>query len=340
MNIAVFAFTAAGRDAARRIRDCLAADGDRAEIFVPARLEALDCAVYIGSLAAFAGRVFRRDGLIFVGACGIAVRAVAPHVASKLSDPAVLCVDERARFVIPVLSGHIGGANRLAHRLARALGATAVITTATDVNGKFSVDAWAAERDMHISSMALAKRVSAEILTDDIPFCADGPRPDRLPEGLVWGESGALGICASVYERAPFEHTLLLAPRKLWVGIGCRRGVSAERVAAAVDGVLAARHLNPNAVRGAASIDLKADEEGLLTFCRDRGWPVRFYSAEQLERVEGSASGSEFVRKTVGVDNVCERAALAAGGRLIAPKTALDGVTVAVAELEWRVDFG
>ena len=184
MNCALFAFTEAGQDTARRIREALAAEGDTAELIVPGRLAAEDCAAYEGSLSESAGSAFDRDALIFVGAAGIAVRAVAPHVTDKRSDPAVVCADEKARFVIPLLSGHIGGANRLALRLARALGATPVITTATDVNGRFSVDAWASERDMRLSSMALAKRISAEILIRDIPFCADAPRPEVLPDGL------------------------------------------------------------------------------------------------------------------------------------------------------------
>ena len=143
-----------------------------------------------------------------------------------------------------------------------------------------------------------------------------------------------------MYRKAPFDQTLLLAPRRLTVGIGCRRGASAERIEAAVERVFQARGLNPDAVRGAASIDVKADEAGLLALCAARGWPLSFYSAEALAGVRGSVSGSEFVRRAVGVDNVCERAAAASGGRLIVPKTALDGVTVAVAELKWGIDFG
>ena len=340
MNAVLFAFTERGIETARRIGGCLAGEGCAWELHVPARLASEDCPAYDGPLPEYTGRVFDRDALIFVGACGIAVRAIAPHVASKLSDPAVLCVDEKAGFVIPLLSGHIGGANRLARRLAGLLGATPVITTATDVNGRFSVDAWAAARDMAISDMALAKRISAEILTRDIPICADKPLPEALPDGLVPGDSGALGICVSVRDIRPFAHTLRLVPRRLWVGIGCRRGIQEANIAAAVEQVFEQYNLCPEAVRGAASIDVKSDEAGLLAYCRDKGWPLRFYSADELERVRGSASGSEFVKKTVGVDNVCERSALAGGGRLIAPKTALNGVTVAVAEMEWGIEFG
>ena len=259
----------------------------------------------------------------------------------KRTDPPVLCVDEAARFVIPLLSGHIGGANRLARTLAAALGATPVVTTATDVNGRFSVDAWAAERGWALSDMELAKRVSAEILTRDIPFCADGPRPGvDLPDGLAWGDSGALGVCASVYDRHPFERTLLVIPRALRVGLGCRRGTPREAVDALIDRVFRENALRPEAVLEAATIDLKRGEPGLAACCRARGWQLRAYTAGQLEAVPGAFSESDFVRRTVGVGNVCERAAAAAGGRLIVPKTAEDGVTVAVAMLDWGIDFG
>lgn len=339
MNTAIFAFTARGRQTACRVRDCMARDGDTATIFVPMRLSGNGFEAIEGDLARFTAGVFNLDALVFVGACGIAVRAIAPHVTSKLSDPAVLCVDEGSRFVIPLLSGHIGGANRLARLLAGALGATPVITTATDINGRFSVDAWASQRQMHICDMALAKRVSARILTREVPICADRPLPKELPNGLVSGASGDLGICVSIYDKHPFEDTLLLVPAALRLGIGCRRGIAARRISETVDRVFAEHSLNLSAVDGAASIDIKSGEEGLKEFCALRGWPIRFYSAEQLKRVRGSVSGSEFVERTVGVDCVCERAALAEGGRLIVPKTAFDGVTVAVAEREWEVDF-
>ncbi len=333
MNAVVFAFTQRGVETARRVRDAL---GGR--IVAPERFAGVEALT--GSLADCVGGVFDRDALIFVSAAGIALRAVAPHVSDKRTDPAVLCVDERARFVIPLLSGHIGGANRLARRLAEALGATPVITTATDVNGRFSVDAWAAERGLAICDMALAKRVSAAILTREIPFRADGASPDLpLPDGLIWGESGALGVCVSVFDKRPFENTLLLVPRALRVGIGCRKGATAEAIAALVDRVFAENKLRPEAVCQAATIDVKRGEPGLNDFCLRRGWPIEYLSAAQLNAVPGTFAESDFVRETVGVGNVCERAALAGGGRLIAPKRAEGGVTVAVCETEWGIDF-
>ena len=337
MNAVLFAFTQRGKATARRVDEAL---GGGCALRCPARLAGDGFDAYAGGLPDYVGSVFDKDALIFVGAAGIAVRAIAPHAASKRSDPAVLCVDEAGRFVIPLLSGHIGGANALARRLAAALDATAVITTATDVNGRFSVDAWAAEHGLAITSMALAKRVSAEILTHDVPFWSDAMKPGRLPEGLVWADAGPLGICVSVRDLKPFDDTLLLVPRALYLGLGCRRGTPAEAVEAAIRKVLSENNLRAEAVAGAASIDVKADEAGLIACCATHGWPLAFYSADRLNAVPGAFSKSEFVRNTVGVDNVCERAAAARGGRLIVRKTALNGVTVAVAEMKWGIEFG
>lgn len=337
MRAAIFAFTERGKDAARRVSEQLAGE---IAMYAPARLSGEGFEAYTGCLPAFVGDLFDRDALIFVGAAGIALRAIAPHVTSKRSDPAVLCMDEAGRFVIPLLSGHIGGANALARRLAASLNATPVITTATDVNGLFSVDTWATEHNMAITSMALAKRVSAEILTRNIPFWSDAERPGRLAEGLVWSDRGDLGVCVSVHDLKPFGDTLLLAPRVLRLGIGCRRDTPAEAIEAAIQRALSENSLRVEAVAGVASIDVKLDEAGLIECCRSHSWPIEFYTAEQLNAVPGSFSKSDFVKNTVGVDNVCERAASVTGGQIIVRKRALNGVTVAVAEMKWGIEFG
>ena len=282
----------------------------------------------------------RYEGLVFVGAVGIAVRAIAPYVQSKTTDPAVVVVDEGGRFVIPLLSGHIGGANALAERMAEKLGATAVVTTATDVRGKFAVDAWAARHSCAISDMGLAKAVSAAILEGDVPLCSQFYLPVPLPEGTFAGETGPLGIFIGWHVRTPFARTLRLIPRVLRVGVGCRRGISAEAGVRAVQTVFAENGLDTAAIRGVCSIDLKQDEPGLLAACEKNNWPVHFYTAQQLRDVAGDFTPSDFVRSVTGVDNVCERAALLDAEKLIVQKTARDGVTVAVAAEHWEVRFG
>lgn len=288
----------------------------------------------------FYGELFSSsDALVFVGSCGIAVREIAPHVKDKRTDPAVICIDELGRYVIPLLSGHIGGANELARRLASALGAEAVVTTATDINNRFSVDAWAAKQGFVIDDMAAAKAVSAAVLERAVPLSSDFPVATPYPAGTEPGSSGELGICISFVKKSPFERTLRLIPRILHLGIGCRRGTPAGAIAAAVDAALEPYGIDPRALKCAASIDLKADEPGLLSYCRENGLPLYFYSAEELMAVPGSFTPSEFVRSVTGADNVCERAALCGACRLIVKKTALNGVTVAVAAENLEVRF-
>ena len=299
----------------------------------------VECRAPRGDLSAQAAELFAScDALIFVGACGIAVRAIAPLVAAKTSDPAVLVVDELGRHVIALLSGHIGGANALARRVAECIGGEVVITTATDVNGRFSVDEWAARHGLRIPDMAAAKRFSAEILRRDLPIYSDFPIKGELPPGTYQGSAGDVGAIITCGYDAPFDVTLPLVPPILHLGLGCKRGTGADAVRAAVEAALSEAGLRPEAVKAAASIDVKRGEEGL----RALGLPIQFYSAEELRAVPGEFSASEFVRRTVGVDNVCERAAMrsaGAGAVLLVAKRGANGVTVAVAREEWSVWF-
>ena len=294
-------------------------------------------------ISADMGELFSaHEALLFVGACGIAVRSIAPHLKSKTEDPAVLVLDDGGRFVIPILSGHIGGANELARSLADQLGAEAVITTATDGAERFSCDAWAKTHDCAISSMDAAKAVSAAILTRDVPITSEPefPLPEDLPGGLpgglTRGGTGEIGIYIGVRTHEPFETTLRLIPRAVTLGIGCRRGISADAVKAAIEKTLGENGIDLRSVTKIASVDLKKDEAGLCASARDLGAELVFYSAEELAAVPGSFTESEFVKKTVGVGNVCERAAvLGCGGKdasaLLMKKTAENGVTVAAA---------
>lgn len=282
------------------------------------------------------------DALIYVGACGIAVRAIAPHLKSKTTDPAVIVTDERGLNVISLLSGHIGGANELTRRIAAAIGGNPVVTTATDVNNRFAVDEWAAKHGLAISSMQAAKRFAMEILKRDLPMISDFTVHGELPGGVIYGDEGACGLMISCKDSAVFGTTVKLIPKILHVGIGCRRGTPAEKIEAAVRLALASENLHREAVKAVASIDVKKDEMGLLAFADQCKLPISFYSAEELLNVRGEFTASAFVKSTVGVDNVCERAAMLSAGEnaeLIVKKTCLEGVTVAIAQEEWSVCF-
>ena len=336
MKAALFAFTRRGCETARRILTAL--PEAHWQCFTLERLSEPS----FGTLTPECyGQAFgASDLLVFVGACGIAVRKIAPYVRDKRTDPAVVCVDEQGTFAISLLSGHIGGANGLTKTIAQAIGAVPVITTATDVNGKFSVDTWATKNGCVIGDMKLAKAVSAAILERNVPFSSELPIVGRLPDGLTLENIGDLGILVSFRESTPFGNTLRLIPRILHLGIGCRKGTPKETIAQAVDRVFRENRLDFRAVCLAASIDLKQEEPGLLAFCRERELPVKFYSAAQLSAVPGEFTPSPFVRSVTGVDNVCERAALLGAERLLVKKTADCGVTVAVAVKHWEVHFG
>lgn len=282
------------------------------------------------------------DALIFVGAVGIAVRSIAPYVSSKASDPAVICIDEGGRWVIPILSGHLGGANALARRLATLTGGEAVITTATDLNGLFAVDLWAKRQNMAVLQPERIKNVSAKILrgetiTVDCPYPIAGTVPDLV-------RCGTPGDVLVSY-RAADMGALQLAPRVLTLGIGCRRGTGMDTLKEAFGAFCSERGIVAEAIESAASIDLKRDEAGLLRFCEAHGWPLHFYSADELRSAPGGYTASAFVESTTGVDNVCERASvLCSGGRLIERKYVHSGVTFAVSEhyvnYTWSCDNG
>ena len=295
-----------------------------------------------------------KRALVYVGAVGIAVRAIAPFLGHKAEDPAVLAVDETGRWVIPLLSGHLGGANALARELASLTGGEAVITTATDLHGVFAVDLWAKQQNMAVRQPERIRTVSAKLLAGqmirldcrwEIRGAAPenvllAPQTDAAPEKEIPDAEHGTDPDVLVDYRDAACTALQLVPRILHLGIGCRKGTGEEALEAGLGRFCRERGILPEAIRSAASIDLKRGEDGLLRFCREHGWPVRFYTAEELNRAEGSFSGSEFVRSAAGVDNVCERAAvLKSGGKLTETKYAHNGVTFALAEEQAGFDW-
>ncbi|MDO5784937.1 MAG: cobalt-precorrin 5A hydrolase [Eubacteriales bacterium] len=338
MNISIISFTDRGRQLSRRIArslpDAQVTQYARAEGFTP-----------FESIRAFAQRAMAQDdAIIFVGAAGIAVRAVAPYVRGKDVDPAVVVIDENGKFVISLLSGHIGGANRLTETLGQALGAIPVITTATDGRGVFAVDDWAVQHGCVVGNTGCIKHISGALLRGEtVGLQCDFPISGALPDGITTEEVPENGIQISIFERehTPFVHTLQLVPRIVHVGVGCRRNTPPEKLENWIERLLRDMQLDLRAVASVASIDLKADEPAVLQLAQAWHVPAQFFTAQELEQVSGDFTVSDFVRRTTGTDNVCQRAAARASGegRCLLPKTAHDGMTVSIYCEDWRAAF-
>ena len=272
-----------------------------------------------------------RDALIFIGAAGIAVRYIAPYLQDKLHDPPVIVIDEAGSYVIPVLSGHVGGANELSCEIARLTGAEPVITTATDINGKFAVDLFALENDLRIINREGIAKVSSKSLQNKaVTLSIKNYPPEEHIDVLITDDAAD-----------PFRDvsSIILCPKRYAVGIGCRRGKSPEDIAKFAEKILAENNIEIDDIGAIATIDIKKDEEGLIRLSQYWRVPLLTFDAQILARVQGDFASSERVLEAVGVDNVCERAAVCAAGTgsaLIVRKTAENGITVAVAERSRR----
>lgn len=325
-----------------------------------------------------AQRMAEGDALLFIGACGIAVRAIAPNLTDKLHDVPVLVMDEEGQYVIPILSGHVGGANELARELADLMDACPVITTATDVQKKFAVDLFAKRNHLEIMNKDGIAKVSAKALAGEQltiairakniecyhpKFCEVREEDFTEAENQLLREANMhkhdWEVCGVepplrlvpyvknqqidivVSETPDNKYALIwLRPKRYVVGMGCRKNKATEELLAFYQETLEQAMVEPGEVYALASIEKKKDEPGLLAISERMRIPFFTYTAEELNRVGACVHSSEFVKAQVGVDNVCERAALAgceANGTLIYEKQAFDGMTIAIAERNWSV---
>lgn len=355
MKISVISFTKTGQKLAERIRENMSEEAAVTLYTKCSRTEKgeMNAIPVQGSLSEWAGQQMAEHiPLLFIGACGIAVRAIAPWITDKLHDSPVLVVDEMGQYVIPLLSGHVGGANEFAERLAAVVGAIPVITTATDLHGTFAVDLFAKKNDLRIVNREGIARVSAKVLAGEkinmsiqnghlaegemipveIRMCAYPPA--EKVDVLIADDA------EEIFRKEAAE--LLLQPKKYILGVGCKKGTDSAKLEAFLAKEMRKAGISVEQVAKVASIDVKKEEDCLLRFCGKNRIPFQTYSAERLQAVPGEFHGSAFVKDRVGVDNVCERAAMCAagdGGRRCLEKQAEDGMTVAVAEREWKVRF-
>ena len=362
MKISVISFTKTGQQLAERIRESMHGENETVVLYTKcSRTEkgtaqaqnSADTIHVQSSLSAWAGeQMAAHHVLVFVGACGIAVRAIAPWITDKLHDSPVLVMDEQGQYVIPLLSGHVGGANELAVRLAEKLGAIPVITTATDLHDSFAVDLFAKRNDLWICNREGIAKVSAKVLAgEEITMSVQTGHlaaDETIPSGIrlcAYPPMEKVDVLIADGTEEIFQKDavkLLLQPKKYILGVGCKKRTDSERLENFLRKILEEQGIAIEQIAALASIDVKKEERCLLEFSEKYRIPFWTYAARELQAVPGEFHGSEFVKAQVGVDNVCERAAmLAAGacGQILLGKQAQDGMTVAIAEKEWKVNF-
>ncbi|MHC1791324.1 cobalt-precorrin 5A hydrolase [Solidesulfovibrio sp.] len=337
-SIALYAVTAKGLDLGRSLARSLPA-----RLHGLARLAGPDATPFT-SLSGLVAETFARyRAHIFISACGIAVRAIAPHLRDKATDPAVVCLDDAGHFAVSLLAGHLGGANDLARQVAGLTGAVAVVTTATDAAEAPAIELLARDLGLGVDNPVATRRVNAALAAGESvavfdPLGLFTPGDGQAARHFTWvaGPDQVPPDAPLVlvdWRTGPQTPTrLFLRPRVLAAGVGCRRGAPAGDIVALVTRVCAERGLALASLSALASIEAKRDEAGLLEAARTLGLDLIFYRPDQLAGVS-VPHPSAMVAKHMGVESVCEAAAILAsgGGRLVAPKTRSTVSTTAIA---------
>lgn len=333
MRIAIIALTKNGSEIARKIKSKLGGD-----VYVKEKYAHPGDLLIDGEFIPFVHRIFRKyDGLVFVMAAGIVVRAIAGVIEDKHKDPAVVVVDEKGLFAISLLSGHVGGANELAKRVAEILEAQPVITTATDVEKVVALDVFAKEEGYLIENEKDLKKVSAALVNGEkVKFVVEDekalPKLKEYIYSVKEEEAKAFVFVTNRKIKKSFDKPyVILVPRNIVLGIGCRKNVEFERLFEFVKETFNNLELNIKSVKSIATIDLKKDEEAILKLREALEVPVVFYTKEELKEVESKFPVSDFVFQTVGVGSVSRPSAYLASGRgreLVYIKK--DGITLAV----------
>jgi len=311
-------------------------------------------------------------GVIFISSTGIAVRAIAPYLEGKDKDPGVVVVDLSSKYAINILSGHLGGGNELTLKVAQILNVHPIITTATDNLGIIAPDILAKDNDLIIEDLKKAKYI-ASILVDEkkvkikddynmIKISKGYEKTDELSENCIWithdlkvnkNHCGINNIndfdCNNIIivnnsnddmqysimrEELNYSKILRLIKKDLVLGIGCRRGTTYEKLYNFINSSLIKYNLDIKAVAAIVSVDVKANEEGIIKFSQKINCPFITFEREQIKTVQDKYQKSEFVLKTLGITGVCEPCVDLAGAEVVRSKIKHEGMTLAIGVLK------
>jgi cobalt-precorrin 5A hydrolase len=323
-NQAIFCVTENGIEIAKKINEKISSD-----VFVIEKFNK-NFGISFTSLKEVVNENFKKyKYLIFIMATGIVTRIIAPHILKKDVDPAVISIDEQGNFVIPLLSGHLGGANNQSKKIANIINSIPVITTATDVSGKIAVDTLAENLNCKLDSLESAKKVTSLILQNK-QISID------LPKNIEVNNKNAEGIIL-ITNKINIEITKII-PQNICVGIGCKKGTKVEDLEIFVNEVFNNFNLNIESIKNLNSCWVKQEEEGLLKLSKLINRKINFFSKEEIEEFENLIEEkSDFVKNTIGVYGVSEPCAYLGSnrkGKFLVKKIKKQGMTLSLFEEE------
>ena len=277
---------------------------------------------------------YKNDAHVFIGATGIAVRKIAPFVADKKTDPAVIAIDEKGEFIIPILSGHMGGANELAKLIADNLNGTPVITTATDVNNINAIDKIVSERRLTMLPSNAANVINPKLLK--------GEKIKVFIDRDIEVVKDTFGI----YELSSEANCDVIIKNitKYIIGVGCRKNTDISVFENVLNSTLNKNGISHNEIDRIVSIELKSEEKAILSYADKYKIMFETYSKDELNSVCGEFDESDFVKEVTGVSNVSERACVYAGnmlgrGEYVLKRKAIDGITISIYKVTKRIDL-
>jgi len=276
------------------------------------------------------------DCIIGIMAAGIMVRNICDLARNKLEDPAVLIMDDAGKHVISLLSGHLGGANEIAKKIAEITGADPVITTATDIHGKLGIDSLAKKYYLDIENPEKIKAINTVLVNDELPELFVPSEFDFiLNDPVVKASYNGFRSNNNDFKCLLSDVKLILKPKRFAVGIGARKDISRENVEKAIEKAMDILKLQVQRIDIISTGEMKINESGIIEAASNFHIPLEIIPLDKLKKFDYTGySKSSFVREKFGISGVCEPSALIAAGKnskLVFKKTAFNGVTVAIA---------
>ena len=271
-------------------------------------------------------------GIIFISSTGIAIRISAPFIKNKSVDPAIVVVDDLGRYSISLLSGHIGGANQLAEKVAEYLKCQAIITTASDGRGIEAVDMFAKSNNLFIENLEDAKKITSMMLSGEAIKLESEIKAKIDYNNIVENHEAGTIFVLSKLDINYGKPSCVLRPKNITVGLGCRRGKTKDEIIRALTVIFKNNNLCLESIKKIATVDVKQDERGIIDACQYLNCEMVIISREDIKKVQDEFEKSAFVESTIGVSSVCEPCASIAGGEIIVRKIAINGITIAISK--------